>query len=138
MPVRLQMAGLTELRDALRQLPEDLARQADFIVSEHAVAAKNDIVRGYPVRTGTLASRVTVTQQRSRVSTQAIVRSRAPHAFIYEKGTRTRHTDKGASRGRMPAAPPSAAMIPKAQQYRRHMIEKLIELVRSAGFQVQG
>ena len=133
---KLQMDGLNELRTALQQLPEQLATEAGDIVMKYAEGAKQDIQRGYPQRTGNLRRGVTVQRNRSKVATQAIVRSKAPHANIFERGTTWRHTDRGWNRGAMPQPDESQRFIPKAIRYRRAMVEELIELVRRAGFEV--
>jgi hypothetical protein len=141
---RIVMEGLTEFREALRRLPEELATEAGDIVQAHAEAAKADIQRGYPIGPGSrkfpagiLQGRVVVERNRSKVSSHAIVRSRAPHAIIFERGTVTRRTDKGWNRGRMPKASSDRAMIPKVIRWRRKMTDALIEIVRRAGFEVQ-
>jgi hypothetical protein len=137
------MEGLAELREQLRRLPEDLATEAGDIVIAHAEGARREVVSGYPTGpgskqfpAGTLKARVAVERNRSKVSTAAIVRSRAPHAIIFERGTVQRRTDKGWNRGRMPKAREAQAMIPKVIRWRRQMVEALIELVRRAGFEV--
>lgn len=134
---RLELQGLTELRTALRQLPAELVQEASAIVLAHAEQAQRDIRDGYPTGpTGNLKRGVTVIRTTSRVTTAAIVRSRAPHAYIYEHGTTTRRTDRGANRGRMPEAPVERRMIPKVIRLRRRMVDQLIALVRRAGFTV--
>ena len=135
--IQLQMIGLDELRAELRRLPEDLAKEAADIVLAHAEAAQRDIVNGYPTGpTGNLKRRVIILKNRALVSTSAVVQSRAPHAWIFEHGTRRRRTDKGYSRGRMPEADPAQQMIPKAIRWRRRMTDALIALVRRFGMQV--
>lgn len=133
---RVQMDGLAELRDQLRRLPEDLANEAGDIVLTFAEGAKREVETGYPVHRGVLSRRVRVERNRSKVTTSAIVRSAAPHAFIFEKGTRNRVTDKGWNRGRMPAASEAQAAIPKFIRWRARMVEALKELIRTKGFEV--
>jgi hypothetical protein len=134
---RLVLSGLDELRMVLRNLPEDLAAEAGDIVSAHAEAAQREIVQNYPTGpTGNLKRRVTIEQHRSTVTTMATVRSRAPHAHFFERGTGNRRTDRGWNRGRMPEAPEAQRMIPKVIRIRRKMVDALIEVVRRAGFEV--
>lgn len=130
--------GLDDFKRALRNLPEDLAREASGVVTETANAAKRAIQDGYPVGpTGNLKNRVTVsTAQANSVSAVAIVRSAAPHASIFERGTKTRHTGAGANRGRMPRPDVSERMIPKVQSFRARMVERLIEIVKREGLEV--
>ena len=135
--IRLQMQGLSELRDALRQLPEALTAQADAIVLAHAEMARADIQGGYPQGpTGNLRAGVRLERNRSKFTTQAIVKSVAKHAVIFERGTVRRATQRNANRGRMPEASEAQRMIPKAIRARKRMTDALVELVRSEGFEV--
>lgn len=134
---RLVMEGLSELRDALRQLPDDLAREAGVIVTAQAELAKDQVQRAYPEHTGRLRKGITVNREGDRYGARAIVRSRAPHASIYEFGTKARRTDAGANRGSMPKADDSARMIPIIVRRRRAMVAALVDLVRRFGFDVE-
>ncbi len=137
MSVTLRLDGLAELRAALRALPEELTSEANDIVLGHAATAAREIETGYPQGpTGNLKARVSALSQRSRLSANAIVSSRAPHASLFEKGTKVRRTNSGANRGIMPKASPEQAFIPKAIRARRAMEADLVELVRRAGFEV--
>lgn len=138
MSVKLNLEGFNELRAALQALPEEMKAKADFIVTKYASIARNEIQGGYPRGpTGNLQSRVTVTANAGRrVSAVSIVKSTAPHAWIFEHGTVNRITRKGARRGKMPAAPSAEAMIPKVIRLRAQMVAELIELVESQGFEV--
>jgi hypothetical protein len=136
--VRLQMDGIQEFKAALRRLPEELQGEADAIVATHAEAAGADVVRGYAQGpTGNLKRRVMVTRESSRFGTSALVKSRAPHASIYESGTQQRRTAKGYNRGRMPQASAEARMIPKVIRWRSRMVKQLIALLQRAGFEVK-
>lgn len=138
MSSRVEWRGMSELIDALRKLPEELAADAGVIVQSAAAGAQNEIVRNYPDGpTGNLKRRVTLETEKTRFGAAAIVRSRAPHASIFERGTEARRTGRGWNRGRMPQPPESQRMIPVVIRKRRQMIEQLIELVRRAGFQVE-
>lgn len=138
MATRVRLEGLTELRNALRRLPTDLAEEAATIVEAHANLARTEIQAGYPTGpTGNLKRRVTVTHNAGRrVSAVAVVKSAAPHAWIFEHGTRRRVTERGRNRGRMPEATDAQQMIPKVIRIRRRMVTALIALVRRAGFEV--
>lgn len=139
MSVKVTWTGLTEFKQALRNLPEDLATEAEDIVVRHAEQAGQETEAGYPTGpTGNLKRGVSVTKDTSRqkLAVVATVKSRARHAHIFEKGTGPRVTRTGASRGRMPAAPEAQQMIPKVQRARRRMIDALVALVRRAGFEV--
>lgn len=129
---RLELKGLTEFRQALRNLPEDLSQEAGAIVQAHAEMAKQEIQRAYPEGpTGNLRHGVTVNRTDSRFSSRAIVRSRAQHAWLFEHGVR------GPKRSRR-VVPEDQKMVPIAIKRRHMMTRALIELVRRAGFQVNG
>ena len=137
MPVKLSLEGMDELRKQLQNLPDDMKQRADFIVTKYASAAKQQIQSGYPLGpTGNLKNHVTQTNNAGRrTSAVSIVKSTAPHAWIFEHGTQNRRSRFG-NRGRMPAADPSKAMIPKVIRLRAQMTNELIDLVKEAGFEV--
>ena len=134
---RLIIDGLDQLRQALRNLPESLTADAADIVVATAQQAKQDVQLDYPQGpTGNLRRGVVMDTTRARVSVSARVRSRAPHAALFERGTVRRQTSRGYNRGVMPQAPESERMIPVAIRYRRKMTDALIALVESADFEV--
>ena len=139
MGVTLTFTGLTELRNALRVLPETLTDDAEAIVRAHADLAEAQVIQRYPVGpTGHLRGRVYVSQAGTGTSTTATLRSAAPHAHLYERGTKTRRTRRGANRGRMPRASRETAFVPAVIPIRARMVRALIDLVRQAGFTVGG
>lgn len=135
--VRLQWQGMNEFKEALRKLPEHLANEAGEIVVASAEGAARTIQANYPQGpTGNLKRGVTVSRERSRVSTAAKVTSRAPHAHLFEFGTRRRMTNNHANRGVMPEAPASQAFIPAVIRARARMTDALIALLEREGFLV--
>lgn len=135
----LKFAGMDAFRQALRQLPEDLAQEAAVIVQAQATEAKAQIQRAYPEGpTGNLRRGVTVEHNISKASAGSLVKSRAKHSHLFERGTTMRRTGSGANRGRMPEAPDNQKMVPIVVRRRRAMVSALIDLVRKAGFQVEG
>ena len=137
MSATVTWSGLNELRRALNALPQDLAQEAHAIVHAHAVSAERDIEQGYPEGpTGNLKGGVTLSIEGARAGVTAIVRSRAPHASIFERGTRRRMTRKGANRGTMPQPPFSQRMIPKAIAWRERMYRALIAMCERHGLLV--
>jgi hypothetical protein len=154
MSVQIQWEGLDELRTALRNLPEDLATQAAVVVSAVAMQDAQETKIDYPIRqTGThpgyrrkttyfppgnLRKGVTVSDKSTRFTARFVVRSGAPHAWLFEHGTegRQRRNKQGANRGAMPAAPESEKMIVKAIRSRQRMKAQLIEIVKAAGFEI--
>lgn len=137
MSSKLELKGLTEFQKALRDLPEHLREEADVIVQAQAEEAQRQVRTAYPEGpTGNLRRGVTREQNTSKFTSRAIVRSRAPHAHLFERGTRSRQTRKGANRGTMPEAPDNQRMIPIVIRRRKAMVAALVALVRRAGFQV--
>ena len=137
MSMRLQLIGMAELRQALRQLPEELTAEAQAIVESHAEDAARQVEAAYPEGpTGNLRRGVSLKSEGSRLGVLATLRSRAHHAHLYEGGTRLRRTSTGANRGVMPKAPEGERMIPIVVRARRRMVAALIQLVEKAGFQV--
>jgi hypothetical protein len=134
---RVQLQGVQELRAALRNLPSDLAQEADVVIRATAEDMARAATSAYPEGpTGNLKRGVTVETNSSRFGIGAIVRSRAKHASIFERGTQVRRTGKGWNRGAMPQPPESERFIPKAIRSRRRMTQALIDIVRKAGFEV--
>lgn len=124
-----------EFREALRNLPHELADEAGDIVTGAAESAKSEIVAAYPEVTGNLKRGVTVKHERSAFGVTAIVKSNAQHSHLYEFGTQVRNTSIGANRGAMRPRP---TFIPAVQKHRRAMTNALIGLLKRAGFQVTG
>lgn len=136
--VQVQFTGLTELRMALRNLPEALKSEAGEVVIATSEQAQRDIQAAYPQGpTGNLRGGVTRETNYSKFGASARVRSRAKHAWIFENGTQQRRTANGSNRGAMPEADRSKRMIPIVIRHRRRMVEALKEIVRRAGFQVE-
>lgn len=148
----LRLDGLQELRDALGKLPEEFQRQAGDIILDHANTLRTETQADYPVRQtnlhpgpnrktpfyppGNLRRGVTVNLNRSTFGVSALVRSQARHAWLFENGSNPRQTKTGANRGQMPRAVEAERMIPKAIRIRRQMILSVVEMVKSAGFEV--
>lgn len=137
MPTKLHLEGLTELRQALRDLPSDLTDDASVIVQAHADDAATQIRAVYEDHrvTGHLAAGVTVDRSHSAFTTRAIVKSKAKHAHLFEFGSQLRKHDNGKSVGVMPPRP---TVIPIAIRKRAQMVRVLIDLVKRAGFTVTG
>ena len=134
---KLVFEGLDGLRQALRQLPAELAAEAGPIVERRAHNTAAAVRAEYAAHrvSGNLASRVTVSLEQPRFGASSTVRSAAPHAALFEFGTQLRRTASGAGRG---SAPPHPTVIPIAIRERRAMTAELIELVKRAGFEVTG
>lgn len=137
MSARVDLIGIEAFRAALRNLPDDLRQEADTQVRAQADAMAREAAQAYPEGpTGNLRRGVTVRTEGSAYSVVALVSSRAPHAFIFERGTKVRRTDKGYNRGAMPQPAEADRFIPKAIRARRRLQSALIDIVRRAGFEV--
>ncbi len=154
MSVQIRWDGLDELRTSLRNLPEDLAKQAASVVRASATQAGQETIGAYPVRQtnlhpgykrkspwfppGILRGRVTITDRSTRFSAAYAVKSNAPHAWLFENGNKgkIRYNRNGSARGAMPPAPISEHMIPKVIRIRKQMVEQLKEIVKAAGFEI--
>ena len=137
MSASLEIRGLEELKQALRNLPAALKGASTAIVLDSAHAAKADIVAQYPEKTGKLRKGVKVdVQELGPHGVAARVRSAAPHGWLYEHGTQARHTSLGWRRGRMPA-PPTPVFIPTMIRHRRQMFAKLARLIQEQGLEVK-
>lgn len=128
--------GLDAFEAKLEHLPETLVSEADTIVTTAAKQASSEVVANYPARTGTLRRRVIVTMASTRHSVTAKVRSGAPHAHLFEKGTAVRHNRNGANRGAMPKPAESQAMIPRVIRLRKQMQQTLAAMLEREGFEI--
>ena len=137
---RFAFEALEEFRAALRNLPEHLADEAGGIVQAAAGEAGAEIIERYPkgpaIESKSLKAGVVVSRmEMGRFGAGYIVKSTAPHAYIFENGTQARHTELGYNRGAMP---PGHVFIPIAIRKRRAMSEQLVGLLRREGFEVTG
>jgi hypothetical protein len=135
MSVQWEFKGLEELKAALRALPAELTGEASHLVDAAGNRAVLDLKRAYPVVTGNLWDGVEVTFTTSGVSTRARVRSRAPHAHLYEYGTEARHTALGLNRGRMK---PTHLFGRTMSNVRRELFDQLRALLERHGLRVTG
>lgn len=135
---RVELVGLEEFRAALRNLPRQLTNEAGAIIMAHADEARRRVQDGYPEGpTGNLRSGVTLKVERSsQYGAFAQVRSRAPHASIFENGTKVRRTRSGANRGAMPKPPARARMIPTVVVQRARMVHALKAMLERNGLLV--
>lgn len=136
---RLQI-NTAEFIAELRKLPSDLKGEASGIVKGSANGAAAQVKANYKRgKTGDLIDGVVVEYaDPGPFAAGAVVKSKAPHAWIYENGTQVRHNARGANRGAMPAAPPGRAFIPVMIKARRRMYEQLKGVLVRAGLQVTG
>lgn len=123
-------SGMAELIADLGKLGEAAQREGAVVVQQAATSMASELQSAYPSHEGVLRGRVVV-ENRSAGSGPALrwkVRSKAPHAHLYEYGTVRRFTaDTGANRGTMPATP---TFVPAAIRTRRRMVEGLKAVIR--------
>jgi len=153
MSASLNMVGLEALKIALWKIPIELTELADAITTEAAESAAAELRAAYPIGPGkadgsydggNLRKGVRVTDAtRSRIRLQAqfstgkVVRSNAPHAYLFETGTAVRYTKKDSPprhRGFMPGA---NIFVPVVVAARREMFEDLVAIVEEAGIDVR-
>lgn len=130
--------GLEEYRKMLLALPDSLRGEADNYVEENANAAAVDIRGAYPARTGNLRDGVEVLEKAAgRYGTARLVRTRAPHAVIFERGTVARHyfTRNNVKHllGRMPAG---HVFVPRVIRWRRRLLDQLKAMLERHGARV--
>ena len=138
MSASLQLDGVRELVAALEALPDELRRnELGPVVSAHAEALVSELRATYPKHTGTLAARVAAEPSRKGDPLFWKVRSKAPHAHLYEYGTIGRFTKgTGAYRGIMPE-PAQPVFVPAAIRVRERMIRAVkgaLQSLRVPGF----
>lgn len=130
--VEWQGKGIAGLIAAIKQVPEAVQREADTAIDGVAdgmvSAVKAQYRRG---RTGTLQRGV---RKRKLAPLAYQVRSAAPHAHLYEFGTRQRQTKRGANRGAMPRFGPifGVEKMRWGAKFERDMRDVLQRSVRSA------
>jgi hypothetical protein len=135
---RIRWEGLDELRAELRKLPDELAAEGTTIVVAHATRAHAaiDAVYAQHEHTGFLRRALQLsTQAAGRFGAGMLLINRAPHAWMFEHGTKVRHNGIG-NRGAMKATP---TFIPIVMRERHAMYDALANMLkRVTGFQVTG
>jgi hypothetical protein len=93
-------------------------------------------VQTYPKgETANLRRGVKTTIEHGAFGVAGTVKSTSPHAHLWEFGTAVRHTARGWNRGKEQS---HDGLVAIAVRERRRMYERLVALVRSAGFEVSG
>jgi hypothetical protein len=124
--------GLDTYRAAMRTLPDTVTGEAAKLIEGYANATAATIKAAYPVRTGKLRDKLTVTHQEAtgRYKAASVIKNTAKHAVWFESGTQARHTSLGANRGSMP---PGRIFVPAVVTGRRRATEALKALVLRHG-----
>jgi hypothetical protein len=130
--------GLTELKLDLQLLPEHLRVETGHLVIARANNAGVRIRTNYGLHrvTGTLQDRVRVDTELSRTRVRANIVSAAPHAHLFDFGTKARQTRRGWPRGTMPRAPDAHRFVTVMQQARQGLLDDLAALLDRHGLLV--
>lgn len=145
---RIVFQGLDQLRAELRNLPAELTGEATSIVMDTAIQTKETVGAVYAKHrhTGNLLHDLTLhVEEIGPFGTSAEVRSRAFHAWLFEKGSQARHyftvngkrVDTGEMWGKT-SNPPTHIVARTASRMRRLMNQKLRALVERKGLTVTG
>jgi hypothetical protein len=108
-------SGLDSFKRELQVLTSDLVSEAEGILLESAFSARDEIAAAYPYVEGGLRRGLTIVPSRGMVLAGAELKNLAPHAWLYEHGTKARANKHGDNRGVMPARP---TFEPIAKAYR--------------------
>lgn len=138
MSVTVKWDGLDQFKKDLRNLPEDLAEEAADPVEDAAEFTASSLRQSYPIGdTGNLRGGVVVTTERNRFGVASMVKSKSPHAHLWEFGTENRKTRQGWARG-ISGEHEQQGLVPIAARNRRRMYDALMGVLQKAGFQVSG
>lgn len=144
MPMRFRLDGLTQLREELRQLPITLRREAQNLVQAEANAAAVELRRVYLEHrySGNLAKGVqVVTENKGSFGVVYMVKSAAPHAWLFDNGSQARHWVSGKSTGEMwgkTPNPPMHTFVRTMIGARKKMWKSLAQLLERVGLKVSG
>lgn len=138
--------GMAALIRDLERMDDDVRTEAAGVVQATAQLMKADVERAYAKDAGDLQRGLVVEEmtrgQYARVDgTRALhgtlrwkVRSKAPHAHLYEYGTVQRFTaSTGANRGTMPAKPTFVPAAVRARQRMQRELEGVVQRQRVKG-----
>lgn len=130
--VTVQWRGLDEFKDRLRAMDAEMTAEANEIMVSVAESARTAIVQTYPIKSGNLRRGVIIRKPRNpgRLLAGVDLVQRAPHGWLYERGTTVRHNKKGANRGQMKATP---TFVPIAERYHRAGIDAIIRRLDARG-----
>lgn len=131
----VRLEGMRELRDFLTNAPKEIRDHGMPIVRDETEQAAKDYIAGLPRKSGRLQRLVKVLYPAESSVLLGIVSSGAPHSHIVDKGTGPRLTSSGANRGRMPALPTANQMGHIAPIRRARMLRRLVDMLRSMGFE---
>lgn len=146
MSASVKLEGFEELLRDLRNLPKDSVGEATPIVEAAANSAAFEVRSEYGAhrQTGALQDGVVVERQSSdQFGVSFRVRSKAPHAWLFDNGSNARHyvTASGARHetGSMwGKTPPTHVFVRTAIRKRRDMYSRLKAMLTRFGAEVSG
>jgi hypothetical protein len=132
--LEVSWAGLDALKAELTALPETLIEEGNTILLTSAQDAKAAIDAAYqaqcrPGGTGNLRRGLVLRLARGRLAGATLLQ-RAPHGWLYERGTKVRKNKAGQNRGRMPRNP---TFQPIAAEYQKTALAALIARLYAHG-----
>jgi hypothetical protein len=126
--------GFDTLQAELEALPKVLVEEGNAILVASAEEARSAIDAAYasqsPGGTGNLRRGLVVKPVRGRVFAGAKLSQRAPHGWLYERGTKVRKNKAGQNRGAMKRQP---TFQPIAAVYQKAALEALIARLYAHG-----
>lgn len=135
---RVEITGLYELRHFFAVANDEMRAEAKVIVHDVTERAVDEMRATYPVGpTGNLRGRVRALYPQTGELVGVAI-AQAPHAHLWEFGTKKRQTKAGANRGRMWGKTPKPAQVavPIATRLRTEMFHRLVDVIRKFGFEV--
>jgi hypothetical protein len=148
---RVTWIGWSEFEDALRKLPLRLTTQAQGIVLAAANETATEVRTAYPVRTTNLNSKklgppggmrrgvkVEPGHANPFAAYVCYVRSTAPHAHLWEQGTKVRETKRTHANRGFVGEHLQQGLVATADRHARTMQAALAALVRAEGLEVTG
>lgn len=131
--LEVSWAGLDALKAELAALPAALIEESNAILLESAQAAQAAIDAAYasqsPGGTGNLRRGLVLRVARGRLAGATLLQ-RAPHGWLYERGTKVRKNKAGQNRGRMKRQP---TFQPIAAAYQKSALAAVIARLYTHG-----
>lgn len=131
--VTVDLDGIDELTQALRDMPDHLTNEAIVIVLSAANDTRDELKRVYPE--GPMSAALHVEDRTRQYQARFVVVSPTEQATWWEFGTENRHTQKGWNRGKEPAHK-DKGLLSIAKRNRRLMRAALVAMVQREGFDV--
>jgi hypothetical protein len=134
--IRVTLTGFDELLKQMADAPREIREEAMERVRFVTESAANEMRAGYGRHrvTGNLVGSVKTTYPSDDVIV-GIAHATAPHAHLFQWGTKKRRNASGANRGRMPVAD-QPNVVDLARRWRQVLKRDLMAMMERLGFQV--